>query len=439
MAAQRVTNFSPTNGKVSFHNASNGKDYACSGSSVNSGSKRLVVTAGHCVYGAPGNTWHTNWMFIPGYASGSRPCGTFTAYTMRTFNDWITYQEGGTGRGFNSDVAFVTTYNGTKGGRVLDTVGGHGLEWGGGFGFDASIFGYPGNLNGGQVMWACRGKTGSRYVGFYRENSISGCNFGGGPPVGPGWTGSATRPGWGMCVASPPTGPGEVRPRSTDPTSLTRMPSPRPPKTGPVRLPALEPFEPAMLTDIDSVDRMDVIGVDLTGADLTAASVTGSRLQRCTLTGAQLARTHLVDTALRECDATVLNAPRSSWRSVEVVGSRLGSFALYESTWAGVRVETSKIDYVNARSAQWRDVAFADCRIGELDLSDARVQRMRLDGCTIDTLTLTHARLSDVDLRGARVEAVAGLTGLAGAWITPDQLTLLAPSLATALGITVAD
>ena len=34
-------------------------------------------------------------------------------------------------------------------------------------------------------MWACWGKTGSRYVGFYRENSISGCNFGGGSSGGP--------------------------------------------------------------------------------------------------------------------------------------------------------------------------------------------------------------------------------------------------------------
>lgn len=185
MSAKRVTNFSPTNGKIFFHNASNGKDYACSGSSVNSGSKRLVITAGHCVYGAPGSRWHTNVIFIPGYANGSRPYGTFTAYTMRTFNDWITYQEARSGRGFNSDVAFITTYRGTKGGRVVDTVGGHGLEYGGGFGFNASIFGYPGNLNGGQVMWACWGHTGSRYVGLYRENSISGCNFGGGSSGGP--------------------------------------------------------------------------------------------------------------------------------------------------------------------------------------------------------------------------------------------------------------
>lgn len=217
------------------------------------------------------------------------------------------------------------------------------------------------------------------------------------------------------------------------------MPSPRPPQTGPVRLPALEPFDPALLADTDSLDGVDVVGVDLTDTDLSAVTVVASRLLRCTLTGVGLARGHLADAALRECDAAVLDAPRSSWRSVEVVGSRLGSIALYESTWRSVRVESSKIDYVNARAARWRDVAFRDCRIGELDLTDARVERMRLDGCTIGTLTLTHARLSDVDLRHAQIETVSGLTGLAGAWITPGQLTLLAPSLAADLQITIAD
>jgi hypothetical protein len=37
-----VTNFSKTNGKVFFRNAADGQDYVCSGSALNSGSKRLV-------------------------------------------------------------------------------------------------------------------------------------------------------------------------------------------------------------------------------------------------------------------------------------------------------------------------------------------------------------------------------------------------------------
>ena len=82
-----VTNWSKTNGKVLFTDQTNGLDYMCSGSSLNSGSKRLVITAGHCVHGGQTGTWHANWVFIPDYQSGSRPYGTFQAYSLRTFTD----------------------------------------------------------------------------------------------------------------------------------------------------------------------------------------------------------------------------------------------------------------------------------------------------------------------------------------------------------------
>lgn len=182
-AAPPVTNFSKTNGKVFYYNQADGKDYVCSGSSINSDSKRLVVTAGHCVYGAPGNEWHTNWIFAPGYNNGTT-YGTYQAATLRTFTDWINYGE--SGRGFNSDVAFVTTYDGsTSEAPVVNAVGGHGFRWGGGFGFDVSVFGYPANLNGGQIMWACWGTSGTGWLGVYEFNHIAGCNFGGGSSGGP--------------------------------------------------------------------------------------------------------------------------------------------------------------------------------------------------------------------------------------------------------------
>lgn len=72
--APPVTNFSKTNGKVFFRDASDGRTYMCSGSALNSGSLRLVATAGHCVHGGPGKSWHQNWVFIPGYHKGTRPC-----------------------------------------------------------------------------------------------------------------------------------------------------------------------------------------------------------------------------------------------------------------------------------------------------------------------------------------------------------------------------
>lgn len=178
-----VTDFSKTNGKVFFRNAKSGKDYVCSGSAVNSGSKRLVSTAGHCVHGGPGGTWHQNWVFVPGYNSGSQPYGSFSAHTLRTFSDWIGHGE--SGRGFNSDVAFVTTYSNSHGSRVVNAVGGHGLQTGGSRNSPVSLFGYPGNRSNGQLMWACWGTSSTRSIGVYRFHSISGCGFGGGASGGP--------------------------------------------------------------------------------------------------------------------------------------------------------------------------------------------------------------------------------------------------------------
>ena len=66
-----------------------------------------------------------------------------------------------------------------------------------------------------------------------------------------------------------------------------------------------------------------------------------------------------------------------------------------------------------------------------------QVRGLRLDGCTVGALGVRGARLTDVDLRGARVDAVEGLDGLGGTWITAAQLDGLAPALAEQLGIQV--
>lgn len=96
---------------------------------LNSPSKRLVITAGHCVHGGGKNgAWHKNWVFIPDYHYDHRPFGTFQAKTLTTFQGWIDNGEGR--RGFERDVAFVTTYTNASGQKVVDAVGGYGLRTG---------------------------------------------------------------------------------------------------------------------------------------------------------------------------------------------------------------------------------------------------------------------------------------------------------------------
>ena len=74
-----------TNGKVFF--TEGGLNYVCSGTALLSGNKSVVWTAGHCVNDGAG-TFHTNWAFVPAYADGSRPYGTWTARSLLTTAGW---------------------------------------------------------------------------------------------------------------------------------------------------------------------------------------------------------------------------------------------------------------------------------------------------------------------------------------------------------------
>ena len=174
---------SKANGKVFFRGADGG-DYACSGSVVNSSSKRIVVTAGHCVHGGKGSAWHTNWVFVPNYSNDNKPQGTFHAQYLHTLHDWAV--NGENGKGFNSDVGFVTTMDNEQGKHVADVVGGgHKLVTAKNAQFNATVFGYPGNINNGQNQQICNTNTIKNPLEGFDFYRVNGCNFGGGASGGP--------------------------------------------------------------------------------------------------------------------------------------------------------------------------------------------------------------------------------------------------------------
>ena len=169
--------FSYTNGKVFFRNPTDGLDYVCSGGAVNSGNRRMVVTAGHCVNTGDGSdTWMQNWVFVPGYQNGNEPRGRFGAYWFDSSTGWT--QDGSHTR----DFAFVTTYDNSSGQRLVDAVGGHGLTVNPGRPF-VHIAGYPGNRDNGQVQWNCWGTT-TAWSLFDNGQKLN-CDFGGGSSGGP--------------------------------------------------------------------------------------------------------------------------------------------------------------------------------------------------------------------------------------------------------------
>ena len=185
--------FSYTNGKIFYLDPRDNTGWACSGSALNSGSKRLVVTAGHCaVVGGGNGQVMLNWIFIPGYDHGSEPRGRFSAY-------WFHYSTGWSVRNdWQRDFAFVVTYNNGSGQRVVDAAGGHGFRVNGSYSRVVHLAGYPGNRDGGEVQWYCWGTT-DRWpsANAYRL----GCDFGGGASGGP-WLENYQSNGLGYVISA---------------------------------------------------------------------------------------------------------------------------------------------------------------------------------------------------------------------------------------------
>ncbi|MFE9766055.1 trypsin-like serine peptidase [Streptomyces sp. NPDC005808] len=141
-----------TAGKVFFQNAT-GSTYTCSATVANSDNKSVVLTAGHCVVNASTGEVYKNWVFIPGYANGTRPFGTFTARSLLFDTDYVS-----SAGNANWDFAFAVL--GTVNSRTLvDTVGAQGVAFNSANGQHVHSFGYGGSSaeGSGERLNHCEG------------------------------------------------------------------------------------------------------------------------------------------------------------------------------------------------------------------------------------------------------------------------------------------
>ena len=142
-----------TAGKV-FFTKSNGLNYVCSGTIVNTAGRNSVWTAGHCVHdGGSGGSYHRNWVFVPSYSYGWAPYGVWSARLLFSTAGWIN------SRDFASDMA-VAVMNPNYGYRIVDYLGGQGLTWNQPKRIAVTSFGYPADapFDGGR-LWTCPGGT----------------------------------------------------------------------------------------------------------------------------------------------------------------------------------------------------------------------------------------------------------------------------------------
>jgi len=134
-----------TNGRIFGVDPRQGP-YSCSGTALNTPSRSIVLTAGHCV--VDNGSWGRDLIFIPAYNHGERPFGTFAATSVFVTPQWRHSE--------NSDfdvAALLVEPN--EFGALTDVVGGRGFETGKSRFTAFQIFGYPAGALGGEELRDC--------------------------------------------------------------------------------------------------------------------------------------------------------------------------------------------------------------------------------------------------------------------------------------------
>ena len=84
-------------------------------------------------------------------------------------------------------------------------------------------------------------------------------------------------------------------------------------------------------------------------------------------------------------------------------------------------------------------MTFESSILAGADLAGATLAHVSFPGCDLAGADMSKVRCDHVDVRGARLDGLRGVGGLKGATIASDQLVVLAPGLAHALGLRIAD
>jgi V8-like Glu-specific endopeptidase len=135
-----------TNGKVIGVDPREGP-YTCSGTAIDTPSRSIVLTAGHCIVEEGRVGRHL--VFVPAYDHGERPFGTFRAQASYVMPQWRH------GEDPDYDVAALRVQP-DRLGLLTDVVGARGYATGKSRLAAFQIFGYPAAHAGGEELRSCR-------------------------------------------------------------------------------------------------------------------------------------------------------------------------------------------------------------------------------------------------------------------------------------------
>ncbi len=137
-----------TNGRILGFDPHDG-DYSCSGTALDTPSRSIVLTAGHCVQER--RSVGRELTFIPAYDHGQRPFGTFQVEVAYMMPQWRRSENP------DFDVAALRVAP-NQFGALTDVVGGRGYVTGRSRHLRFQIYGYPASALAGEELRSCLAK-----------------------------------------------------------------------------------------------------------------------------------------------------------------------------------------------------------------------------------------------------------------------------------------
>jgi V8-like Glu-specific endopeptidase len=122
-----------------FFDSGSGGHY-CTASVVRTPKRNMLLTAAHCLYSQNSHAWHRHIVFVPRYAAGHRPYGTWPIWLMVADKRWLQHGDP------DFDFAFAAVQI-MGGRRIADVVGANTLEINQGPGIPVVVSGYPAKEN----------------------------------------------------------------------------------------------------------------------------------------------------------------------------------------------------------------------------------------------------------------------------------------------------
>jgi uncharacterized protein YjbI with pentapeptide repeats len=171
--------------------------------------------------------------------------------------------------------------------------------------------------------------------------------------------------------------------------------------------------------------------------DTHDARLVGVRLAGLRVVGGRLAGPTVRDVAARDVALAGLVVDSGGATRVTVDGGRLSGAVWVNGEIRDARLTGVRADGLTLRFGRLYRCRFEDCDLTGLDLTRSRLDHVEFVRCDLTGADFTGVTAAAARFTDCRYDRVVGAEGLAGAEIAAGDLIGLAPSLATALRISI--